>query len=143
MWDLPGTQWLRAAALVSFGVVAAEADTFSILSGSDLTGVTEWNSINGANVVINPYAEPVWKDPTEGGKWISYALTGYGQEHVDSVSVLDDFIAGPPTAVFYSTFYLPATALSGQLRIWADDTAEVLLDGVSRIGLSEPINRAF
>ena len=99
MWDLPGTQWLRAAALVSFGVVAAEADTFSILSGSDLTGVTEWNSINGANVVINPYAEPVWKDPTEGGKWISYALTGYGQEHVDSVSVLDDFIAGPPTAV--------------------------------------------
>ena len=50
MWDLPGTQWLRAAALVSFGVVAAEADTFSILSGADLTGVTEWNSVNGANM---------------------------------------------------------------------------------------------
>jgi len=138
-----GISWLRVIVILGFGVASAYAnviDTVAILSGSDLTGTTEWNSRSGADVVINVYPEPVWKAPAAGGKWISYGLTGPGQTSVPSVRLVEGLVVDPPTAIFYSSFYLPAPAVSGALRVWADDTASVLVDGVTRIGLVSPMN---
>jgi hypothetical protein len=137
--------WLGSIFMMCMGLVVARAGMIdiSILSGSDMTGATEWNSRSGANVVINVYPEPIWKAPAAGGKWISYDLTGPHQSIVASASLTEGLVNGPPTAIFYSTLFLPGPAAQGQLRVWADDTAAVLVDGVTRLSVSSPISRAF
>ena len=126
---------LRNLALVAFTTAAMRANTSSsilILSGVDETGIIEWNSRTGANVLIQPYGEPAWKAPTMGGKWISYTPSGSGQLVVDNAGMPSPFNI---TAVFYRSFMLPGPAASGGVWIWADDTAAVLVDGASRYAL--------
>jgi hypothetical protein len=121
--------------------------TIPILSGSDLTGVTEWNgslSVKDADVAISTYGEPVWKAPTMGGQWISYTLSGPGQNPVANVPLDGSgFIQGGPSATFFYQFTLTSAAVSGQVSIWADDTAAVLLDGVVMLALTPNPVRAI
>jgi len=109
---------------------AARASPILILSGDDLTGAHEGNNRTGANVLVNPYGPPIWAAPSRGGRWISYDLTGVGQKSPGDSRILDEEIISPPTAVFFERFFLPDAAGSGGIWVWADDVAQVLLDGV-------------
>jgi hypothetical protein len=142
MWNLLGISGWQFIVLLGFGIAAARADTIAILSGSDLTGTTEWNNRTGADVPIDVYPEPIWKAPVGGAKWISYALTGPGQNSVANTPLEEGMVTGPPTASFYTTFFLPNPSVSGQLHVWADDTAAVFVDGIMRIDITAPIARA-
>jgi len=122
------------------GLGAAQAEVISIFSGDDLTGSSEWNNMTGANVLVNPYAAPIWASSTLGGRWISYGLTGAGQTSPSNVSMNAGNIEGNPTAIFFERFYLPGYAMSGGLWVWADDTAMVLIDGVPAFNSSSGVN---
>src|SRR5437867_3601103 len=101
-------------------VVSLQAATIQI--SSDL--VNESNNRTGRNVFIIP--NPVWATPPPGSGWISYADTGIGSGH-----------NAPPNntvnswTTFTENFFLPGSINSGSVRIWADDTAYLLLDGIA------------
>jgi hypothetical protein len=142
MWNLLGNSGRHVIVLLGFGIAAARADVIAIRSGSDLTGTTEWNNRTGADVAIDVYPEPIWKAPVGGAKWISYGLTGPGQNSVASTILVEGVVTGPPTASFYATFFLPNPSVSGLLHVWADDTAAVFLDGIMKIDITSPVARA-
>ena len=129
---------LLCLALTAVAVRANTATNVPILSGVDLNGRIEWNNRTGANVVIQPNPEPVWKAPTLGGKWISYTLSGAGQQVVENAGMPSPFNI---SAVFYRSFMLPGAAMSGGVSVWADDTAAVFVDGLSRYSLPSPAIR--
>lgn len=101
-------------------ILSLQAATIQI--SSDL--LNESNNRTGGNVFIIP--NPVWATPAAGAGWISYADTGVGSGH-----------NAPPNdtvnswTTFTEDFFLPDSINSGSLRIWADDSAYVLLDGVA------------
>ena len=98
--------------------VAADAAPFALTSG-----VTPGEGNNfGSNVLITP--EPSWAvDPS--ASWISFANTGIGG------MVLANTALSTPSATFYQDFSLTGgTGIAGSIRVWADDTAVVRLDGV-------------
>jgi hypothetical protein len=121
------------------GVRANTSTSIPIFSGVDLTGRSEWNNRTRANVVIRPHPEPAWKAPTLGGKWISYTLSGEGQQVVENATMSDGFPSPfSVTAIFYRSFTLPGPVTSGGVWVWADDTAAVFVDGISRYPLPNP-----
>ncbi len=107
----------------------ARAATITVLSAPDPMGTVQWNSVTTYNVDISPWVHPNWAVPSLGGRWISFVNTGFNQTEVPSSFPPGD----PPTATFYARFTLPGPALSGGIWFWADDTAEVLLNGVQRL----------
>jgi hypothetical protein len=83
-------------------------------------------------VAINPDL-PYWQDnfPTNPGKsddksavWISWGNTGYGGDQFQPRS------ESVPGVTIYDNFFLSGSGLL-TLDVWADDTAEVFLDGQS------------
>src|SRR5689334_8495101 len=87
---------------------------------SDL--VNESNNRTGVNVFIVPYSG--WALAPAGAGWVSYADTGTSG---GAVSPPNSTVT--PWSVFTENFVLPGTTNFGSLRVWADDTASVLLDG--------------
>jgi hypothetical protein len=102
---------------------AAQAGTIELNSQAGLA-----NSLTPETVAITPHSlwqtnnpvNPMNSEDTSA-VWISYAPTGYNDSSFQSysstspvVSIFHDFTSGPG--------YL-------RLNVWADDTAEVLLDG--------------
>jgi hypothetical protein len=110
---------------LGLGFNTATAAMIPILSGVDL--LHEGNNVSGTNVILtNFFTEPVWKAPTKGGKWISYAQTGWGPTDISPGNTSLD---GPPTAIFTETFTLDAPSVAGSLvSFWADDTAGIFID---------------
>lgn len=89
-----------------------------------------FNSITGATVAITPHALWQQNNPVNPGDssdnaavWISYALTGYGDSSFQPPNGTDSVMS------VIQSFTSAAGLLN--LKVWADDTAEVLLDGVS------------
>jgi hypothetical protein len=142
MQSVRGSRTLRltllASALVGipaqFGGVATAGtiNTVDIFSFAGAAGSS--NSINSTgNVAI--LVTPVWAIPASSQyEWISYAETGCntfdpatGHCTPDSGSPPATTIGGTPTATFYQTFTL-TSASSGDVEVWADDTAGVWLD---------------
>jgi hypothetical protein len=87
---------------------------------SDL--VNEFNNQTGADVFIT--ADPAWALPPDGSNWVSYANTGEGPGSFSPPNSTTT-----PMAIFTENFFLPGTVNTGSLRVWADDTASVTLDG--------------
>jgi hypothetical protein len=130
------TVWLGlvASALVAvtpaqFGGVAS-ADTVDIWSLPSRGS----NSINGVNVAVS--TSPAWYTPPVGSgyEWISYSDTGCnffvvatGRCAPGPDNPAGGSVTGSPTAIFYQTFTLTDPG-SGNLDVWADDTATVWLD---------------
>jgi hypothetical protein len=82
----------------------------------------EFNNRTATNVFIVP--DPEWALAPPGAGWISYADTGDDEDAISPpASRLD------PWAIFTQDFYLPGAINTGSIRVWADDTASVLLDG--------------
>jgi PEP-CTERM motif len=118
--DPPYSQSMRKFILVSLllGSVSVQASTIQI--ASDL--VNESNNLTSANVFIAP--NPVWAVAPAGAGWISYADTGNDPEAFSPPnSTLN------PWAIFTESFFLPGSTNTGSVRVWADDTASVTLDG--------------
>lgn len=101
----------------------APATTIGIYS--DL--INEGNDLTASNVVITPHR--LWAPATSLMEWVSFDNTGIGG---GTVPVANSTAA--PAATFYETFFLPGIASSGELRVWADDTAQVYLDGALLFG---------
>lgn len=88
------------------------------------------NSLTAATVAITPHS--AWEgnnpqnpfvDYDSSAVWISFAPTGYGD------STFQPTMGTTPVVSIFHNFTSSAGNLS--LYVWADDTAEVLLDGVS------------
>jgi hypothetical protein len=107
--------------LTSFVLVSSALHAATIQIASDL--VNESNNRTGTNVFITPH--PVWAAAPAGAGWISYANTGMGPGAVDAPNSTSE-----PRAIFTEQFFLPGTVNTGSLRVWADDTASVQIDGV-------------
>jgi hypothetical protein len=105
---------------LALGSVSMQAGIVPI--ASDL--VNEFNNQTGANVFIT--ANPVWAVPPSGSNWISYANTGEGPGFFSPSNSTTT-----PMAIFTENFFLPGTLNTGSLKVWADDTASVTLDGSS------------
>ena len=105
---------------LALGSVSVQATIVPI--ASDL--VNEFNNQTGANVFIT--ADPSWALPPVGSNWVSYANTGEGAGFFSPLSSTTT-----PMAIFTENFFLPGTVNTGSLRVWADDTASVTLDGSS------------
>lgn len=75
----------------------------------------------GVNVLITPH--PAWApNQPSGAQWVSFRDTGYGGTPLVANSEVN------PAASFYEYFTLPK--LTGiNLDVWADDTAEVIING--------------
>lgn len=111
---------MRAAALLLMAGMAVASPIY-LLSG---VSSGESNNITGTNLVL-PFLDPAWTPDSDGAKWISFENTGYGG------IVLPNAIPGDPNAIFSQTFTDDAgTSLDVMLRVWADDTAAVYLDGL-------------
>lgn len=95
----------------------AHAVVIDILSEGTAVDPTETNSFNAFNVPIVPVGAWAASPPAV---WISYDNTGVG-----------GFSPADGTFVsFFQPFVLPFGSNTGGVTAWADDTAEVWLDGV-------------
>jgi hypothetical protein len=127
----------RSAGL--FLVVAGLAQGGSILLQSGVSA-GESNNITGTNVLI-PMLEPGWTpDQGDGSSWVSFENTGWQiiAGMGSAVTTLPN-APGPtsPNARFLQTFTdNNGTTLTGNLLVWADDTAAVYLDGTLLTGPS-------
>jgi hypothetical protein len=92
------------------------------------------NSQSSGNVGIP--VSPAWAVPGSSDYgWISYAATGCNT-FVPLTGLCTPGVANPPgtsvsgpaTATFYQTFTVTDASDSGNLSVWADDTATVYLD---------------
>src|SRR5580700_3433997 len=106
-----------------FGSGIASADLIYLNSQAGLA-----TSAGVTAVAISPH--PSWQpnhpanpgDPTNNSAvWISYADTGYGG------STFQPYGGSKPVVTIYDTFQSDPGTL--HLNVWADDTADVLLDG--------------
>jgi len=109
---------------------AALAGTVDIFSEAGIGS----NNITGNNVAIP--VSPVWAVPASSQyEWISYGETGCDIFN-PSTGLCTPGPQGPPgttiaegpTATFYQTFLISDPYDSGNLYVWADDTAGVWLD---------------
>jgi hypothetical protein len=103
--------------------VPAHAVVIDIFSQGTAADPNEYNDFGGGptnNVVITPVG--AWAVPPDAGaSWISYADTGAGGSSPSNSTVV----------TFTQLFTLPFHVNTGSVTVWADDTAEVFLDGVS------------
>jgi hypothetical protein len=102
---------------------ASAGPILSIVSGDGetWTGGTPIGGGSGTTVVVNPH--PAWQAPGVA-KWVSYANTGYGGSQLAPPSGTTEIMT------VYETFFAnPGSVLN--LKIWADDTARVSLDGTT------------
>jgi hypothetical protein len=109
----------------------ALAGTVDIFSGPQSGS----NNIAGANTGV--MASPAWYVPPSGSpfEWISYGDTGCntfvaltGRCTPGPANPAGTTTTGTPTAIFYQTFTITDAFDSGNLMVWADDTAAVWLD---------------
>lgn len=118
---------LIAGTPAQFGGVAW-AGTVDIFSGPQSGS----NNITGTNTGITP--SPAWASGGPGFEWISYGDTGCntfvvltGRCTPGPDNPVGTTTTGTPTAIFYQTFTITDAFDSGNLLVWADDTASVWL----------------
>jgi hypothetical protein len=113
---------LGLLALTCLLMSAAQGATTLFVSGDGVNELNVHNFVPGSNVLITPH--PVWAVSANGAQWVSFAQTGNGGE----VPPVHDLVSFPATAYFYENFVISLPWLL-DLRVWADDTAEVRLNG--------------
>lgn len=119
---------LASATALTLGLSVAPASAATILpilssGGEAWVGGTPIGGGNGTAVVVDPH--PAWQPPGTA-QWISYGDTGYGGS-----------LLAPPSgtavvATFFENFHADAGSILN-LRIWADDTTRIRINGVQVI----------
>src|SRR5687767_9893326 len=118
---------LMTTAVLSLVILSAPAHAGLIILNSQ-PGLS--NSLTPATVAITPHpawqpnnpANP-WNSTDKPAVWISYAGTGYGDPN------FQPYNGTTPVVSIFENFTSAAGILT--LNVWADDTSQVLLDGVS------------
>lgn len=114
---------------VFFLATAVQAGTIDLDSTAGLNVYVYPTGQNGSTVAVAPH--PVWKpdhpvnpgDPADhSAVWISYADTGYQGAN------FQPYMSNSAVMRVWQTFVSGAGLLT--LKVWADDTAAVALDGV-------------
>ncbi len=118
------TMVLVSLALVSAGVEIASAT--AILSGDSTETCTQGIPLGGGPCTAQAInLHPAWQPNNPGGSgavWVSYADTGFPGTVSPPSSMTDHIMT------ITETFFAPVgTTLA--LEVWADDTAQVLIDG--------------
>src|SRR6267378_2682559 len=112
------TIWLWACVLS----IAAHAATITFSSSGTATDPNQTNS-TGMNTI--PIAKnSAWADALPGSQWVSYRTTG------DATA--PDYFVVPNGAIvtFSQTFFLAGPPLMGSIRVMADDSTSVILNGM-------------
>ena len=94
----------------------AQAGTIAIDSGAGLAN-------NRTPETVAVLIHPAWAPNIGDAVWISYAATGWKD------AVFQPYIGLVPAMSVYHQFTSPEADLL--LKVWADNTAEVFLDGIS------------
>lgn len=118
---------LASAIVLVIGVTAApvSAATITLLSGDGETwlGGAAIGGGMGTTVVID--AHPLWQ-AAGAGQWVSYADTGYAGAMLAPPN-------GISTVFTVSELFVAGAGSILNMKIWADDTARVLVDGLELI----------
>jgi hypothetical protein len=130
MRTMTGAMMLGMAILAGSEASAAPLVFF----GSD-GGAGESNS-QGDTIAISQH--PGWASPYDGTSWVSYGVTG-------NPSAPGYFVPPNGTVVsFYDSFFLPSTTdATGWLRVMADDSAGVWLNGTLLIPEASQAGNAY
>lgn len=127
-----GSTMLNKIVLALFAVVfltatkPASADSIVTLASLGTSADAGQTNSNGATIAISQ--NPHWANALPGSSWVSYTSTGNPNA--------SGFVTVPNGTIvtFSDTFNLAGPATSGTLDVMADDSATVLLNGVSLIG---------
>jgi hypothetical protein len=113
---------LTGAMMLGMAMFAASEASAAplVFFGSD-GGAGETNNL-GDTVAISQH--PGWASPYSGTSWVSYGTTG-------NPSAPGYFVPPNGTVVnFYDSFFLPSTTdVTGWMRVMADDSASIYLNG--------------
>ncbi len=116
---------------VVFAATASAASAATIISGAglgDLTvGANADHAAPGAGTAVTITPHPAWQtnDPLgNGAAWVSYADTGQGGLSEGN------HLTGAPDSDWIFSISETFIGTAVDLKIWADDTAQVFLDGV-------------
>lgn len=127
----------RAALFLLFSlafVVSAKADNIAVASVGTATDPGQFNS-NGDTIAIAP--NTAWAPALSGTSWVSFGLTGDTQNP-------GFFVVPNGTIVsFYDVFNVTGIATGGTITVMADDSASVLLNGVTLMGEASPIGNTY
>ena len=105
-----------------------------VFFGSD-GGAGETNNL-GDTVAISK--NPGWSNPYDGTSWVSYANTGNPSSPGYTVTPNGQVVS------FYDSFFLPsATDVTGWLRVMADDSASVYLNGTLLMSEASQIGNPY
>lgn len=116
---------LASAAALTVGLSAAPASAATILpiisgGGETWVGGAPIGGGSGSAVVVDPH--PAWQAPGTA-QWISYGDTGYGG------TLFAPYAGTTALATFSEEFHADAGSVLN-LRIWADDTTRVRINGI-------------
>jgi hypothetical protein len=111
--------------VIGFAASPASAATITLLSGDGETWVGGAPIGGGAGTTVVVAAHPLWR-PAGAAQWVSYADTGFAG------SVLTPASGISTVFTVFESFVASAGSILN-MKIWADDTARVLIDGVELI----------
>jgi hypothetical protein len=106
-----------------FGATAAHADSIVSLASLGTSADSGESNSMGATIAISPNTS--WATALTGSSWVSFANTGN--------TSAPGFVTVPNGTVvsFLDTFNIGGTPTGGTITVMADDSAAVLLNGVS------------
>jgi PEP-CTERM motif len=132
------TYALRALLLLLFCFCVAanvNADTVISLGSVGTAADSGQTNSNGNTIAIAPNS--LWAPALSGTSWVSYGLTGDTQNP-------GFFVVPNGTVVsFYDVFNLAGTATGGSLTVMADDSATVILNGVTLMAEAPSIGNTY
>lgn len=100
------------------------ADTIPLASIGTATDSGQSNS-SGNTIAVAP--NPNWAAPLAGSSWVSFGLTG-------DPSTPGFFVVPNGTIVsFFDVFNISGTPYGGTIKVMADDSASVILNGVTLV----------
>jgi hypothetical protein len=125
----------RAAILAFISAFQLIGLSATLNFGSDLVNESNQNrttaggalAVLGTNILITPH--PVWEMNHADAKWVSFALTGDSQTQIPIDDMVDPDYDLSATANFHELFNLSGIVNSAFVRVWADDTSAVYLNG--------------
>jgi hypothetical protein len=99
------------------------ADTTTLLASTGTAINSGQSNSNGNTIAVAPNSN--WAAPLSGSSWVSFGLTG-------DVSTPGFFVVPNGTIVsFFDVFNLAGTPTGGTITVMADDSATVILNGVT------------
>jgi hypothetical protein len=106
-------------------------DLIQLASRGTASNHLQVNDGAGANsITLAIVKHPFWADSFAGSAWVSYDITG------DPSDPRYSEVTNETIITFMDRFFLPTAAANGYLRVMADDSTAVILNGVELASLA-------